>query len=496
MNKKTNNTQQAFWVALGSLFSFGFGIISSVILSRYFLKADYGTYKQVLYVYSTMLVVFTLGLPKAYSFFLPRTDNSQGKDVIAKITNLFIIMGACFTIALFLLSGQIATLLKNEDLELAIKIFSPVPFFLLPTMGLEGILATYRMTQFTAIYTVITRIAMLLCVVLPVVFFDASYIGALIGFTVSSFLIFLAALYLKYLPLKEYNREKSALTYKEIFNYSLPLMVASLWGVIETSSDQFFISRYYGKEVFADYSNGAMELPFISMILGATAAVLSPIFSKMSYQKVDIKKELYPLWIRVFEKSSMLTYPLLIFAICFAEEIMILLYGESYAGSAIYFQIFNLYFFFKVIIYGPYLINTGKQRLYANAHMYSVIILIPIQLMTLYFIDSPVALIVVSVAVKIGRTFFFLSVISKDFDMKLRQVLPIKPLIKIMLPAAIFVFSIKYTLDENFELNNFLMLFFGAIVYFSLYALYSFVFKIDYWSIVSPMIKKKIKQIK
>lgn len=493
MNKKTNNTQQAFWIALGSLFSFSFGIISSVILSRYFPKADYGTYKQVLYVYSTMLVVFTLGLPKAYSFFLPRVDNYQAKDVIAKITNIFFIMGAFFTLALFLLSGQIASLLKNEDLELAIKIFSPVPFFLLPTMGLEGILATYRMTQFTAIYTIISRIAMMLCVVLPVLFFNAGYIGALIGFTFSSFLIFLVALYLKYLPVRKYNKEKSSLKYKEIFNYSLPLMIASLWGVIETSSDQFFISRYYGTEVFADYSNGAMELPFIGMILGATAAVLSPIFSKMSYQKVDVKKELYPLWIRVFEKSSMLTYPLLIFALCFAKEIMVFLYGNSYVNSAIYFQIFNLYFFFKIIVYGPYLINTGKQRLYANAHMYSVMILIPLQVMTLYFIDSPVALIIVSVSVKIGRTFFFLNVISKDFNIQLREILPIKPLIKIMLPAAILVLSTKYILVKTLELNSLWLLLLGAIIYFSLYGLYSYVFKINYWSLISPMIKRNIK---
>ena len=480
MSKNTSNTQQAFWVALGGLFSFGFGIVSSVILSRYFAKADYGTYKQVLYIYSTMLVIFTLGLPKAYSFFLPRTENHQAKDVITKITNLFFILGAFFSIVLFLLSGQIATLLKNEDLDLAIKIFSPVPFFLLPTMGVEGILATYRMTQFTAVYTVITRVAMLSAVVLPVLLFDVGYIGALIGFTVSSFFIFLIAFYLKYLPLKKFGKEKSSLKYIEIFKYSLPLMVASLWGVIETSSDQFFISRYYGAEVFADYSNGAMELPFIGMILGATAAVLSPVFSKMAYQKVDIKKDLYPLWIRVFEKSSMLTYPLLIFAMCFASELMVLLYGKAYAGSAIYFQIFNFYFFFKIIVYGPYLINTGRQQLYANAHMYSVLILIPVQFLVVYLTNNPITLIVASVVVKIGRTFFFLNVISKDFGIKFREILPILPLFKIMLPALFLIYSIKYLISVSFELSNFWTLFLGGVLYFSLYTLYSYIFKIDY----------------
>src|SRR5690625_2547046 len=102
--KKTNNTKQAFWIALGSLFSFGFGIVSSMVLSRYFDKYDYGTYRQVLYVYSTLITVFTLGLPKAFSYFLPRVDINQAKSLIKKLTNLFFVLGGTFSIVLFFTS--------------------------------------------------------------------------------------------------------------------------------------------------------------------------------------------------------------------------------------------------------------------------------------------------------------------------------------------------------------------------------------------------------
>ena len=78
----TNNTKQAAWVGIGSLCSFGFTIVSSMILSRYFDKAEYGTYKQVMYVYNTLLTIFTLGLPKAFSYFLPRVENAQAKGLI------------------------------------------------------------------------------------------------------------------------------------------------------------------------------------------------------------------------------------------------------------------------------------------------------------------------------------------------------------------------------------------------------------------------------
>ena len=78
---ETNNTEQAAWVGLGSLCSFGFALVSSAILSRYFNKADYGTYKQVMYVYTTLLTVFTLGLPRAFSYFLPRVELCQAKEL-------------------------------------------------------------------------------------------------------------------------------------------------------------------------------------------------------------------------------------------------------------------------------------------------------------------------------------------------------------------------------------------------------------------------------
>ena len=94
----TNNSRQAAWVALGSLFSFLVGIVSPMILSRYFDKADYGTYKQVMYVYNTLLAVFTLGLPKAYSYFLPKFESKYSRDIVNKITNIFWILGAVFSL--------------------------------------------------------------------------------------------------------------------------------------------------------------------------------------------------------------------------------------------------------------------------------------------------------------------------------------------------------------------------------------------------------------
>ena len=148
--QQTSNSKQAAWLAVGSFFSFIVGIVSPMILSRLFDKSDYGTYKQVMYVYNTLLAVFTLGLPKAYAYFLPKYSSDYSKDIINKITRIFFILGAIFSLFLLFCAGPISSVMKNPDLKVALIAISPTPFLLLPTMGLDAIYASFRKTKYLA----------------------------------------------------------------------------------------------------------------------------------------------------------------------------------------------------------------------------------------------------------------------------------------------------------------------------------------------------------
>ena len=51
-------TVQALWLSLASLMSMSVGIVTSMVLSRLLDQTEYGTYRQVIYVYYTLLMVF------------------------------------------------------------------------------------------------------------------------------------------------------------------------------------------------------------------------------------------------------------------------------------------------------------------------------------------------------------------------------------------------------------------------------------------------------
>lgn len=123
-NLSQSNTYQAMWVGLGSIASFAFSIISAAVLSRYLSKSEYGTYKQVMYVYNTLLVVFTLGLPKAYAYFLPRFDIKYGNSIVNKINIIFFLIGLIFTILLYFGAPTIANVLQNPKLVTSMRLFA------------------------------------------------------------------------------------------------------------------------------------------------------------------------------------------------------------------------------------------------------------------------------------------------------------------------------------------------------------------------------------
>jgi O-antigen/teichoic acid export membrane protein len=490
---KQSNSLQAFWVAIGSLFSFGFGLISSMILSRYLTKEDYGTYKQVLYVYNTLLVVFTLGIPKAFSFFLPRVPLNETKNLIKKITNLLFLLGGFFSVLLFVCSRLISILLNNPNLANALKIFSLVPLLMLPTMGLDGILSTFRKVQFLTIYTVVTRCIMLFCITIPIIFFNGNYLHAIIGFVCASIIAFILALYFKYIPVKNIEVKKCNVTYADIFNFSFPLLVASIFGIIFASADQFFISKYFGTVVFAEFSNGALDLPFTGMIVGACATVLSPIFSRLSNETVNPQLDIFPIWKSVFEKSSKLIYPLLLFCWFFADILMAVLYGDKYENSFIYFRIKSIINFFTLIVYGPLLISIGKVKYYSNVLMVGTIVLIILESLSVLICDSPYMITAISVICRFGQIFAMLAFVAKYFEVRIYHLFPAEVLLKIVIVSILILLPIHYLLVDVFLINKLLTLSIGFVLYAVIFFVCSYFMKIDYLSIIKSILSFKIK---
>ncbi len=438
MNTSPNssNTNQAIWVGIGQLSSFFLSLASAAILSRYFSKTDYGTYKQVLYIYNTLLILFSAGLQGAYSYFLPKQPMEEGKDFVLKLIRVFVILGLCFSASLFLLAPAIAGLFKNPALEKGLRIFSVVPVLMFPIIGIEGVYASLRKTYVIAVYTTLTRLLMLVLITMPVLLLKGTYLTALYGWIAASLITCGLALYLIMKPYMKVQRQNTFFSYKEIFGYSMPLMVATIYGILIRFADQFFISRYYGAEVFAEFSNGFIDLPFVSMISGATVTVLLPLFSKYSGTS-DGLENICQTWKSATERSVILVYPMLAFFVFNARSSVIALYGEQYAVSAVYFIIGMLIGFFNIIVFQSVLFALGKTRVYARIHLIQASLIWATGFLVIRLAGTPVSYAVLSRLFYIGQVCIGIFYATRVLGVKPGYVIPFNMMLKVLIHSSL-----------------------------------------------------------
>jgi len=467
MQNKSSNTIQALWVGMGSLSAFALSIISAAILSRYLDKVEYGTYRQIIYIYNTLLIVFSIGLPKAFSYFLPQQSMAQGKQIVSKITKVFFLIGLAFSLFLYLTAPVIASILKNPELVTGIRLFSPIPLLLLPTLGIEGIFASLRKTHIIAIYNVSTRLFMLLAITLPVILFGGDYKTAIYGWFLSSFCTCILALYLKSRPYRNIEASKADYAFKDIFAYTAPIMQASLYGIALRFADQFYISRYFGPETFAEFSNGFMEIPFVPMVTGATATVLTPMYAKYLHQENGIKI-IADSWKNALMKSALIIYPLVIYFMFYAQDIMLLIYGHKYLASGLYFNIAMVINFFDIIVIGSLLFAMGETKYYAKIFLISVLVVWGVDFILVKLFMNPYLIAITSVAMRVIRIFIFLSFVAKKLEINIYKLFPLQTFIKIIGHALAVVIPIKIA-SLYIELNIPIIL--TLIISFALYGI-------------------------
>lgn len=489
-----SNTYQALWVGIASFNSFALAIVSAAILSRFLDKTEYGTYRQIIYVYSTLLTIFTAGLPSVFHYYLPRYTRAQGKEIVFNISKVLFYSGLLFSVFLFLGSGAIASVLKNPELAKGLKLFSPVPMMLLPTLGMDGIFTSYRKSLHIAIYSTVSRMLMLVFIVGPVMIFARTYETAMYGWIISSFLTLVVAYFYKALPFRGLKGEKSDLKFKEILNYSVPLVFASFGGIIFRAANQFYISRYYGTEVFAEFSNGFIEIPFVSMITGATAAVLMPVFSKAVHEKSEVSK-ITNLWQSALKKSVVLIYPIVIFMLFYSYEIITILFSEAYSISARYFAVAIIINFFNVIMFAPLLLSLGKTKFYAGVQYGKAIAIWAVQFAAVRIFDTPMSIAITYVVIEVAGIIVPLAYVARLFKVSILTLFPLGRILVIAFHSFASLFLINLLLRQVIpDIPKLLFVAIAGIGYLGALLGTARLFRINYWEIVSPLLAGKNKQ--
>ncbi len=488
MNKISTGKLQVLWLGLSKISYFAGTLLSASILSHYLTKTDYGTYRQVIFVYITLLTFFSVGLPSAYGYFLPKLDKNQASNFILKQFKLLIILGLFFSIVLFFGATIIAKILRNNALLEAISYFSVIPLLTLPILGLDEIFAVLKKTHIIAIYSLITRVLSFVFIVLPVIYLRQDYIFAIYGWILSSIisLILGIIILLKYF---DGNWRVESISYKTILQFSTPIMFASISSILIKAADSFLISRYFGSSVYADYINGFLELPLVGIFASSIATVILPL---LVIEKSNKNALIIQMLKKVIEKTMIAIYPFIIFAIIFSKNIITIIYGSNYISSAYYFKLAMIINFFNIIYLSPYLLALGKNKVFANVHIFIAVGVWLFEYLAISLFRSPIIVAYISMSFAILKIIILLKLLVSYLNIPFSNIIPFNLFFRIVFHTTLTVFIIFYLQDYIINVPQLLKISFCFFFYATFLFITQKYFGINYLTVLKNNILKEI----
>jgi len=213
--------------------------------------------------------------------------------------------------------------------------------------------------------------------------------------------------------------------------FSLPIGIAAIIGVISAQIDKLVISSYFTPEIFAVFSVGATELPFLGIIINSVNAVILPEMSKQN----NLYKicELYKGAVR---KNALLILPIFAFCMVFAAQIIEILYSDKYLGAVVFFRIYLLTMPLRIATYGLMFQVSNKTRF---IFMISVLTLflnssLSILLIKIIGVMGPA---IAAVSVTFATVLVYLYLIRHELHIDLFSLFPLKAIGKTLASAVI-----------------------------------------------------------
>ncbi|GAB3433962.1 lipopolysaccharide biosynthesis protein [Massilia solisilvae] len=232
----------AAWMVLFKLVDRGIGVVSTVVLARLLLPADFGL------VAMAMTLIGALQLLVAFSFDVALIQNPDaGRDEFDTAWTFNVLFAAACGVVLALLAPM-AAVFYNEP-RLAAVIYSLAIGFVLQGFSNIGPVSFRREMRFDREFKFLLGKRMATCVTIPLAFYLHNYWALVIGQLTGTVL----SVWLSY-SVSDYRPRFSLRAKVDLFHKSKWLMVNNLFQFLNNRAGQFILGRYAGAQALGVYS--------------------------------------------------------------------------------------------------------------------------------------------------------------------------------------------------------------------------------------------------
>ena len=408
----------SMWIIIGRAIGLAAAFAAPLVLVRVFDQATFGSYKQLFLIYGTLFGLAQVGVAESLYYFVPRSAADAGRHALNAAITLGITGLAC-TGALIFFSGSIANWFGNPQIS---GLLLPLGLFLalmLMTAPLEIVMVSrqhYGMAAFTYAASDIVRAAFMVLPAiviggLPAVMWAAVLFGVirLITMTGAFARDFGVAL-----------RPHFGL-WREQWIYTLPFALAVTMEVIQTNLHQYVVASRFTPALFAIYAVGCLQIPFVDVIATTTANVMMVKFAEAGFERRG--KAALELWHNTICRLALVIFPLAVFLILMAGDIITVLFTSRYAASVPIFRLWTSTIIFSVLCVDAVLRADAQTKWLLGLNVLRLaIVAICISALLTYF-GLAGAVLVTLVATAIVRI-IGIARIARVMNVGIREVLP------------------------------------------------------------------------
>ncbi len=342
-------------MALGVVFAF----LTRLIIARYGLQANYGTFSLALVVLQSAAIISGLGLSRGAIRYIAyfRSGGDKAKVRMAMSASLRFSMLASIIVGLvvFLTADAIALNIFNApDLIPALKIFAiGIPFSTLTSVLVAFFRGFGRIVPWVLFQSIILNsIALIIMIIiltagLPFVTVFYAYLTAVILTSIT-----LALYTAKKLPepiALTSNKEDPPIT-RELLLFSLPLLGSTLIGMLIMHIDTLMIGYFKTMDMVGLYNAAYPMASFISIPLIALNLMYTPVATGLYAQnKISEIRRNYAVLTKWLVS---ITLPIFLVMALFPEASIHLLFGQEYIAAATALRILAIGFIINNLL-GP-----------------------------------------------------------------------------------------------------------------------------------------------
>ena len=433
-----------------------------MVAARLLSKHDYATMRQTLLAYSFVAPLLMLGLPDALYYFLPR-EKKRKRGVLSENLILLLLMAMVFSIFLFAGGYKLLALrFNNPDLANTLKWMIPYPLYVMPAGVIGAVLLTQNKTFTLIKYNVISSI-LLTSLTIAGILITRDFTGPLMVQIYFPLLLLPVVLLLCFHHVPGKISKPDLKSMKEMVKFAVPLGLAGMLGTIMLETNKIVVSAMCTPEEFANYVNGAIEIPLISII---TISISSVILIDMTrYVNEGEKAKALELFKKAAIKAAVIILPVMIFLLAVGKSFIVTLYSEKYLESIIPFYIYLFILPIRVVIYGSALMALGQSKVILFRSIFDLAVNTLLSIILVHFWGYLGAAIATILTLYFWTVPYNLYKIGKGFGVGALKTLPFKKMGFVLLisviPVPLLMFNLL--LPNNAYLYK---LFLSAFIYF------------------------------